>query len=442
MLKMLIISFAVFFLQTASANLCQDEVYELMSSAASNSVKSATKSVVETVLGQSVNDKKFKALQRAVNDGSQEIYTASTVAKQEKTLAKAGFSKSEITSLRKSGVLPNSTVQIAKEVPEKLESVSLDMRKISVEDTRRMKNGEKLNYVIGEDGEPYVLNKAHDFSDDTVWLAQAGKATGKSDEVGGNFIVREAGTLSYNKATKKFEFNTRYGMGASEKEVQELTNKVSKETGQRIELSNPKAAKSETKTYECLDILSAQNSGKNFILNRFVPDNSIALAGIAVGEGLGAGRLQTEQGRQVVAADMIGTNVNVIIGGYIGSKLALGKANLPTALGTRAAVAMGMIDVQKNIYQSVLTTSADERADKIATFDQYHFAGRLAWNHMFEKFLVGNTSSNFNLPNMIYKACQNDSKMKVLINPQTVRFIEKGASAAVYYGLRKSIINE
>ena len=305
-----------------------------------------------------------------------------------------------------------------------------------------MKNGEKLNYVVGGDGEHYLISGVHNFSDDVLWIA---KNTSKNKEVASaGFMVREAGSLTFNKATKKFEFNSQYGVSVPTEDAMALSKKIEKETGYKVEVkkveTGGKAA--ESKAYECLDVLSAQNSGKNFILNRIVPDNSVAIGGIAVGEALGAGRLQTESGRDVVTADLIGTNLGVVVGGYIGSKLVMSNSSFLTSLGTRAAVSMGMINVQKHVYEAVLSEDATERAEKIATFDQYHFGGRLMWNHMFDKFMVGNTKGAFNLPNMIFKACQNNSRMKFLVNPQSVRFIEKGASAAVYYGLRQSIIGE
>lgn len=424
--------------QIVLGSVCQDDLVTFFNRNSERAVPSLKKIEVEAALKSSLSDRKFKALQQSLKLTGKEIYTPGDIVAQNNILKKGGFSPAEITELRKSKILPDTAVQIQKELPSKIASIEVEARSIGVDDIQRLKAGEKLNYIVTND-QHFVVKTAPALADDTVFLA---KGT-KNSEVTTGSMVSEAGQISYNPTTKKFEFNKNYGISASDKDLKELAGKVSRETGETIEIKPSGGAKTAaSKTYDCLDILSAQSSGKNFILNRIVPDNAIGIAGIAVGEALGANRLNTDQGREVIAADLIGTNINVLVGGYIGSKLVLSNASFLSALGTRAAVSMGMIEVQKNVYENMLTTSSNERAEKIATFDQYHFAARLGWNHMFEKFLVGNTSSKFNLPNMIFKACQNNSKMKLLVNPQTVRFVEKGASAAVYYGLRKSIINE
>lgn len=421
---------------------CQDDVVDLFSRRSKiESVNSVA--MAQQALRRNLSANEAAALKESLKQGRKDIYTANDVAAQDRILKKAKYSEEEIATLRRENVLTNSVVRINGELPREIKVLDLKTHRLAEKDVEHLQQEKNLWYIKDAHGDVHISEVRPDVVDDAIHIIKSGAGVDSGAAKANNIVASEIGQLSYSKKTKQFQFNPSYGIGIPPRSSQELAAQFGKLGGkdaQVVQLTNKKIP--QTKAYDCLDILSAQTAGKNMILNRLISDNVVTIGGIGIGEALGNGRTKTQEGREIIAADLIGTNINVFVSGYIGSKLVLNNADFIAAVGTRAAVGMGMIEIQKNVYENTLSSKPQERAEKIAQFDQAYSAGKLVWNQAFEKALVGGWGQKFNIPNMIFNACQSNSKMKVLINPLSIRFMERGAFAGIYYGTRMAVVNE
>ena len=185
----------------------------------------------------------------------------------------------------------------------------------------------------------------------------------------------------------------------------------------------------QARAVKCMDILSAQSNGKNFVLDRMIADNAVATGAILVGEASGAGRLNTEQGREVIAADLIGGNITGFLGGKIRRSLAVGQGSLMSSMVIRTGVGLEMIEVQKAVTGGVVQgDNSQKTAEDIAAFNRAHFIARLPVNHAVDQFMVKQ------LPIMLFNSCMKNPATSVFISPKAVRFYERLGSSVVYYG--------
>jgi hypothetical protein len=298
-----------------------------------------------------------------------------------------------------------------------------------------IKNNEKFSYLVGENGQVYV-SKTKDLNlpkDKVVIASNSNEViTGTGKETA---VIREAGEILYDSDKKQFAFKPTYGFDTSGLQVKHLLESVqSKSPGFKFDYK-PSAAIPHARTVKCLDVMSAQSSGKNFVLDRYVSDNIVLAAGVVGGEVAGAGRMDTHTGRMVVLADAIGGNISTGIGATIGKKLIVKDANLATSMAVRTGMGLSLIEMQKQIHKGIVPTdpnakSSSNAADDIATFNRAHFFARLPVNHYFDKFVVKT------LPNVVFNACQKNPKLAVLISPSSVRLYERYASSTLYYAAR------
>lgn len=364
-----------------------------------------------------------------VLESKKETYTLEEIAAQKKDLKQANFSTKQIAKLQDEDIIPRTVLSIKPGTPtsvavKEIEAAAFDARTIA-----SLKKGDEVHYVLDGKGQMLSLNKSESFSPESLWYM---KNKG-SDQAN---MVKEAGTISFDQAKKQYVFKPSYSADLAQSERQEMMDQAQK-------LLNTKQVKllddvrmTGSKTIDCLDVLSSQSKGKNFIVDRMISDNAVLTTAILTSEIAGAKRLATQDGRDVVAADYVGTNLSVLINGTLGKHLVLNNAGMLTSLGTRTLTAMGMIEMQRNVYNTMLKTNAEERASDIASFDRAHFVGRLFINHYFDQFLVKK------LPELVFNACQRDSKARVFISPRAVRIYERYSSAMIYYGLRSAVVGE
>jgi len=397
----------------------EDEILKLSTS---RSLASA-----EKALG-GLSDSKKKVLENILRS-KKETYTLDEIKDQNNALKKAGFSANDIAKLQRENIIPRSAVIMRSSAPTSVAVKEVDTEAFNAKTIASLQKGDEVSYVIDNDGQMLSLKKGESFDPKTLWYM---KKTG-SDQAG---MVKEAGTLRYDKAKRQYVFKSSYSVDLAQSERQEMLDQAKDilKTNQVKLLDDVRFTGS--KTIDCLDVLSAQNKGKNFVLDRMISDNAVLTTAILTSEAAGAQRLATEDGRDVVMADYVGTNLNVLINGTIGKHLVVNNAGLLTSLGTRTMTGMGMIELQRNVYNTMLENNAEERASEIASFDRAHFVGRLFVNHYFDKFLVNK------LPELVFNACQRDSKSRIFFSPRAVRIYERYASAMLYYGLRDAVVGE
>ncbi len=382
----------------------------------------------EKVLGKKLTEEQKQALIPLAGQSNQTISTEN-LAIENRSLLKAGFSEGEIDKMRIEGVLTNSVIRQAVPVPKKVQFVGADTIPIDNKSIESIKNGKTMTYYFADDGKLYLSGGSElgSSTSDTVFMM---------DKAGGNQnFVKEVGKISYNSSKKTFDLKPQVSADLSAAETSELVNALKGSAG-GIPVRTMGEGMSHSKLVNCLDVLSSQYKANNFVLNKLIGDNAVAVSALAITEVAGANRLGTQNGREVITSDLIGTNLNSVVGGIVGRRIVLNNANLPTSIAIRSSVGLGMIELQKNVYLATLTDNAKERAENIAEFDRAHFGARLFVNHYFDQFLVQK------LPTLLFNACRKNSKAQLLISPRAVRIYERFGSAVIYYGLRGKIIGE
>lgn len=416
-------------LQTSAKDYCADVPELLRPREAVASTPSSIKSSLARNSGVQLTDDQAAVVSK-MSQNNKDLYSAGDIAKENQELKKAGLDSEQINKLRASGVLGKSLTHAS---PTKVDVQTLGLRSLDKSDITGLKKGEKRNYVITQNGQMQISPEAVKMSDDTILV---------SNEVASNGLpnrsaVIETGELFFDSTKKQYFFQPKHAVDVSTDETAILLERVnSLDPGSKVLKGAPPPNTPVSKAIECLDVLSAQNKGKNFVLDRVIADNAVTTTAILNSELMGAGRLSEQKGQEVVIADLIGTNINSIIGASIGKHLVTKDMSLATSLGTRAGVGLSMIELQKQVYQQVLTDDAKERSETIANFDRAHFGARLFVNHYFDKFVV-NT-----LPKIIFESCQKNSKMQIFVGPRAIRLYERTGSAMLYYGARDAIIGE
>lgn len=388
-----------------------------------------------TVLGRNLSATQAKALQNAAQITKSDVYTSSEVLAQDAMLKKAGLTKNEIAALRRKGVLGNSVLKLDKGAPTGFDVRQYEMHPLGSADVAKLSAGTKLNYLLGEDGSIYVTIEELNMPSDKLVIAA--QASGKALHGGNSVLVHEAGELRFDSVGRKFTFRPTYGFDSSEIETNELINNVTTNNpGLRVTYqANPKIPRS--RAVQCLDILSAQSAGRNFLLDRLISDNLVMTSAIIGSEMAGAHRLDNEHGQRVVVADIIGNNIGSSFASVIGKNLVLKNSNFATSMAVRSGMGLGMIDIQKDVHKIVLNEQGqDHTAEDIAAFNRVHFFARLPLNHYIDQFFVKT------LPNLIFDTCQTSPTKTLLISPRSMRIYERYSSSILYYGLRGAIIGQ
>lgn len=408
----------------AKASSCLEDIARVMDSGKTVPV-SAEKTAA--TLGRSLKEKELASLNEVRGLAGTRSYTASEILAQDKHLMKSGFKQAEIERLRKENVLTNNFVSVKNGAPVGLETQKISLREIATADVKNLKEGQKLQYVIDHEGGLFVNSEMTRFSPDKVIMGLEGPAGHETSR-----IIREAGEITYGK--NGFVFKPVYGFDTTAVETKKITSEMARlSPGEKV--SHPPTAQvPQARAIKCLDILSSQTNGKNFVLNRMLADNVVTVGAIGVGEATGAGRMQTEKGREVIYADLIGSNITGYLGGKIGRNLALKNDGLMAAMTTRAGVGMGMVEIQKGVHETLVEGDSQQTAEDIASFNRAHFIARLPLNHAIDQFMVKQ------LPVMIFNSCLKNPGTSVFISPTAVRFYERLGSNVIYYGARQAVI--
>lgn len=324
----------------------------------------------------------------------------------------------------------NSEVRWSGPVPEQLELKSMELKQLGAAEISRIKKGEQIQYLVDSDDHLWIAPSGTSLSSDTLLLVNNSSATESLP-----FLAKETGTITFDSKTKQISLRPSTSVGLSHEETSALTQDL-KTIAPTDKVARNNKGISRAKLVHCMDVLNDQSGGKRFILGRLIADNAIATSTIITSELLGAGRLQTEHGREVIISDLIGTNMSSLVSGYVGKVLILGNVGMATNVGVRVASGMGLIAIQNGIYRELIRDNASEHANSISQFDTAYFLARIPINQMVDRAILEK------VPALFFEACTKDSKARLLISPTAVRLYERYGSALIYYGLRKSIINE
>lgn len=413
----------------------------LASADASNRCPTGFKSLrtLQEVVGRALSKNEEVAIRKAGSIGHRDTYLPSEVEKQNELLKKAGLSSEEIGKLRTNGILGNSVVHWHGTVPQEVAFKNLGLRPLESQHIQEIRKGKPLAYYMDFNGDLYVGDSAA-LTKDKLWLSKIKNSDGTDRLI----VIEEAGEI-ISTDKKTFRLKPSFALDDSQDHSQAIAERIKphaqtlQEThGVAPEISvTGTASKAETRVLTCLDILNQQSLGAGFIKDRLIATNAVFATAVISTEGLGAGRLATPEGREVILADFISTNLGSVISGTVGKKLALNSSSFITSFGTRTATNLGVVQVQNElIYQNVLTDQTGKRADSIANFDRAMAPVWPVIGHYVDKALVEKVPLKF------FDACKRDSKLKVLISPTAVRMYSNFGTALMYYGLRKAIIQE
>ena len=418
----------------ALADNCAQDVHNVIAAFSQSRGFSQALDKTQMEIGRRLTQKEEGALEGILREGKRDAYTASEVAKQNRDLAKAGFKAHEVEAMRRAGILGNSTISFANGAPTGIGFHAGRFEELSGTTFSRLQKDEKLHYAIGEDGKIWVTKEPISFPNDKVMIVNTAVRTPGVEDAMVHFVVREAGELGLNQANKSVVFKPQYGLHAGEAETREILSNVSAISPGIRTTYQASPAIPHSRVIQCLDILSAQSNGKNFVLDRVIAENAVLVGAVGIGELAGAGRTRTTQGQLVLAGDVAGTTVNTVAGAYIAKNLVMRDAGLAQSLLVRTGMGLGMIEAQKYVHRGFVGEEQKQVAEDIANFNRAHFFARLPINHYFDNFIVKT------LPKMVFDSCQRNSKLSVAISPRAVRLYERNASAVMYFGLRSAIV--
>jgi len=391
----------------------------------------------EVVLGKALTKEQNEALEQVLRKTPGDNYFASDIANQDKLLKKAGFFPEDIALLRKRSVLGNTFIQIPKGAPTGVQIEKLLLKDLDASSLKEIKSGKSFNYVVGENGEIQITKEHLNFAKDKIVFA-----FNKADpDKNAPLLLREAGSLIFDTKKQTVQFKPTHGF-----ENNELASKA---LIQKVESLNPNIKAVVTKqsdapasrVLKCLDIVSAQGQGKNFVLDRLIADNLVAVSAIATSEAYSEltgkpGLLRSPEGRSLLIGDLIGGNANAVIGSVVSLGITKKDLSWVQSFGVRAGMGIGGAQVQKIMHEQTSNGENQEQVDEIAKFNTAHSLLRIPISHHFDKF-----ASN-KLPDLIFNACQKNPATSVLISPVAVRMYERYASSVLYYGLRQSVLGQ
>jgi hypothetical protein len=420
----------------AIADTCVQDVHNVL--AAYNQTTKFRQNVdkAQLAVGRKITAKEEDALEVIFKEGNKDAYMASEVAKQTRDLTKAGFNESEIMKLRKNGVIGNSVVSHANGSPTGLGFFTGPLDDFSGATLKQVESGKKLYYVSSEDGRIFTSSSPFTFPNDKVMVVSTPRGGLTGTDAAVNFVAREAGEITYDTAQKSLVFRPKYGLHAGDAETREIISNVSAINPGVRTVYQASPAIPHSRVIQCLDILSAQQNGRNFVLDRVIAENAVLVAGVGAGEMLGAGRMKTSQGQLVIAGDVAGTTINTIAGASIAKQLVLKDANFATSMAVRTGMGLGMIEAQKYVHKAFMAPEQQQVAEDIAAFNRAHFFARMPINHVVDNFMIKT------LPRLVFDSCQRNSRLTAAISPRAVRMYERGASAVLYYGARQAIVGQ
>jgi len=371
----------------------------------------------------------------------EEFLAPEVIAKQDGDLLTGGFNKQEIQNMREAGLLGGEPIRWVEPVPTEIRVAEAHFVEIDPSVIEAAKNGAKFRYVVDGADEVRLIREWPQFTEDALWFLK----DVSDGEANKSTLVKESGEFTYDPETKGFRLKPDYSIELTEAEAKASLDHVSEKTSIQFERQGKKK-NSKKKLLDCLAILAANQAGKSFLFDRIIAENVVMGSVILVQDALGAGRLSTKTGRDRVVADFAVNNASTMISSPIYSKLLINDQGLALQLGTRAAVGMGLIEGQRQMYKFILPGNAkkdkekdkekNDYVDRLTRFNQIHFLAKIPINHYLDKQILQT------LPMKLVGACQRGAKLKVLVSPRAIRIYERFGSTMIYYGLKNAIVDD
>ncbi len=411
---------------------CTSLINHFMNPPATVAIPTLQSSNFDDILGRPLTPDQHRILQEVINERAFEYSPSSFLVKQRK-LQGVGFKPNEIQTIRSQLIRPRTRASLSAQVSVKViegSSSPLNARHLLQSRTTEMP------YFIDSAGKVHVMPKPISASDDALGLiykTSDGKAV----------IPLETGTFKFNPKTNQYVFRPNYIIdeNLAQSLSQNYMDDVAPQSpgGNFSRSSAPLTAKTsaQTKIFNCMDILAAQQAGKGGLIDRVIAQNVTFAGAVAITELSSAGRLQTEQGRQVIMADLIGYNVGAVTAGIVYPWMTNANLSISEAFAGRIAVAAGLYEVQGKLYEGFISENPGEQAEKLSAFNKSYFLGTLPMYHYLDVFI------QTELPKMIFSACLNNRGItQIVFGPRSVRIYERTGSIILYLSARDLVIGE
>lgn len=388
-------------------------------------VKSQIALDAEFHLGRALTEEQARVLE-AVRPGQ-------NLAEIKNSLRARGIEGAELGVLEREGFLLGRRPIWADIAPTQLHIHDLGITALGKEQILRLRSGETLQYAQDLQGNIHIL-------DDIITTRENGffAIRARGEPPGETLVLRELGELKMNAKTGVLDFQPKYALDVSDQEVQEF-HRVLEEAHPELKISRTEIpGRAKARILDCAAVMARQQAGPRVIFDRVLADNLVTGAVLTTGELLGKSRLQTEHGRDVVAADFVGGNINGVISG------AIFYMAYQRPIGARSLMALRLgVGELGNLTQwgvhNLMVESTDQRQNpsgKLALFNHMHFLARIPLNHYIDQGVMRK------LPLYLYESCLRDPKARIFVSPRMVRIYERFGSTLIYYGLRDTFVNE
>ncbi|OFZ19516.1 MAG: hypothetical protein A2X94_00905 [Bdellovibrionales bacterium GWB1_55_8] len=401
--------------------------------ASANSPISVNAQHLESLLGRKVSKQQKAKLEKVIQDFREnEEITSALGTRENRLLREAGYSPSEIDTLREAQVFQSGIIDTQKILPAQIYTVDAPLHQLTPKHIRSLQTGKPLTYVVDSNGKLFVSQNSLLPPEDSVLVVRdiASKTTNEAH------LIHETGALRYNPEAKRFEFEPHHGWDLSKEELSTFSENVRKQAPE-LEFTRTKSAKvQESRHFDCLKIIENRQSGGSFVMDNLVAGNLITAGAIVWGEMNGEDRLSTPTGRKTIAADFIGGTITAGIGSVIGRSLILKDTGFVSELASRAVTGIGLVQVQDLAYKGALGDEKKDLSDDLTSFNRAHFAVRLPVNLLIDKTLMKK------MPVTLYNACLKGGAVGFFLSPRGIRIYERIASAKIYYMLRSRFVEK
>lgn len=284
---------------------------------------------------------------------------------------------------------------------------------------------EKLHYIVDPENRVYFVKEALDFNSEKMMIVQHTTESGEVLQI----PVKEGGRIEYDQQKKVFRFLPEYEpMDLSEEEIS-LIRQSGEESGEVITHSHEGVAKA--KMMDCQKIYEAQRSGKSFIWDQFLTNNSLLTLSIATQK---PGRFTDTANYDMLLMDYATGNEHTAIRSFSSRYIMMNNLGYGKRLATRVGVGLGSTQIQgwtsKFIVKDKDGQSSSDRADKVTKFNRIWMFPSLVKSDALDKFILKN------LPEVAYDLCLKGSPLRIFASPKMIRFAEGWLSSTIYFTLR------
>lgn len=332
-------------------------------------------------------------------------------------------------------------VQILKGlVPERdfklnLKPHELELQSLGSNLVKSAQSGETITYFVDTLDQVHFAKGNHIF--DEVGDFYTIKKTGGNEP----FVIKESGYFKFNPEKKEFLFESKRGWDLAPDEADAYLATLAKSDPELkiSRVANPAAEKA--KVIKCLDAMSAQNKGKNFIMDSIVSSNVVTLAGVVTNELAGNHLLSTDEGRRLVASDLIANNISSLITGPIVKRAVLGNVSVIRDFATRTTVDyLTNVGIKKPIYNHMRKKKPEDEnkkslGDRLVPYDTGFGVVRFFPKRALDRALV------YQLPRMMVDSCLKGSPLSVIASPRMIRIADRYTWGLIYLGGRKGYLN-